>query len=270
MKKNDVLKSLNDFKARLMSDVVEAFQGRSSTFGNDRFAAWRKRFCKFLDECLPGESDKLNEKLHHICYSINAGESAAQRFWREDGEITDSYIDSLIIDITNGEYEPETVSPAYQEGKKGKTSPILNRIFIVHGHDALMETKTARFIEKLGYHAIILHEQASRGKTVIEKIEAETDVGFAIVLYTPDDKGNSKINAAKGEYNDRARQNVVFEHGYLMAKLGRDRVVPLVSGEIELPSDIGGVVYVTSTNWQKDIAKEMKSAGYVIDFSKIA
>jgi predicted nucleotide-binding protein len=145
----------------------------------------------------------------------------------------------------------------------------MNRIFIVHGHDDLTKTKTARFIEKLGFDAVILHEQPSGGRTVIEKIEACTDVGFAIILYTPDDQGNSKDGAAKGELNHRARQNVVFEHGYLMAKLGRGRVVPLVSGKVELPSDISGVVYVTRSDWQIDIAKEMKNAGYAIDFNKI-
>jgi len=65
------------------------------------------------------------------------------------------------------------------------------------------------------------------------------------------------------------RQNVVFEHGYLIAKLGRERVVPLVSGRVELPSDISGIVYVDDTNWQIEIAKEMKSVGYSVDFNKI-
>jgi hypothetical protein len=30
-----------------------------------------------------------------------------------------------------------------------------------------------------------------------------------------------------------------------------------------------GIVYVDDTNWQIDIAKEMKSVGYSIDFNKI-
>ncbi len=106
-------------------------------------------------------------------------------------------------------------------------------------YDALKD-KVARFIEKLGYEAVILHEQANKGMTVIEKIETNTDVGFAIVLYTPDDKGNVSDLAVKGELHDRARQNVVFEHGYLISKLGRKRVIPLVSGKVELPSDING------------------------------
>lgn len=62
---------------------------------------------------------------------------------------------------------------------------------------------------------------------------------------------------------------MIFEHGYLIAKLGRNRVVPLVVGDIEMPSDVSGMVYVADANWQIDIAKEMKHAGYNIDFNKL-
>ena len=44
---------------------------------------------------------------------------------------------------------------------------------------------------------------------------------------------------------NRANQNVVFEHGYLMATLGRENVCALVQGDIETPNDISGVVYVS-------------------------
>lgn len=142
-----------------------------------------------------------------------------------------------------------------------------SRVFIFHGHDELIKTKTARFVEKIGFEAVILHEQANKGMTIIEKIEENSDVGFAIVLYTADDKGNTSAAAANGELHSRARQNVIFEHGYLIGKLTRSHVVPLVSGNLELPSDIQGMVYVDDANWQIEIAKEMKAAGYIIDFN---
>jgi len=106
--------------------------------------------------------------------------------------------------------------------------------------------------------------------TIIEKIEEYTEVGFAIVLYSPDDRGNTAAKADIGELLPRARQNVIFEHGYLIARLSRSHVVPLVSGTVELPSDISGVVYVDDTNWQFEIAKEMKAAGYQVDFNRLS
>lgn len=103
-------------------------------------------------------------------------------------------------------------------------------VFIVHGHDSGLKNEVARFITDMGYNPIILHEQPNTGKTIIEKIEAFTNVCYAIVLYTPCDKGASKDCP---NVQPRARQNVVFEHGYLIGKLGRERVCALIKEEVE-------------------------------------
>jgi len=143
-------------------------------------------------------------------------------------------------------------------------------IFVVHGHDNEARLQTTRFIEKLGYNAIILHEQASGGKTIIEKIEEYSDVGFGIVLYTPCDYGRK--STSKSDEQPRARQNVVFEHGYLIGKIGRSRVCALVKGQIEKPNDISGVVYIEmdkNNAWQMMVCKEMKRAGYKVDMNAL-
>lgn len=144
-----------------------------------------------------------------------------------------------------------------------------NRIFIVHGRDDLAKTETARFVEKLGFTAIILHEQPSAGKTIIEKIEEHTEVGFAIALYTACDEGGLAGTSAQ---KSRARQNVVFEHGYLIAKLGRHNVCALVKGDIEIPNDISGVVYIPMDDpgaWHIALAKELRKAGYFVDMNSV-
>ena len=142
------------------------------------------------------------------------------------------------------------------------------KVFIVHGRDNEAKQEVSRFIEKLGLEAIILHEQANAGMTIIEKIEKySNDADFALVLYTACDKGRG-VHETKVPARDRARQNVVFEHGYLMAKLGRENVCSLVKGQIETPNDISGVVYVTldgSGAWKIDVAKELRACGYLID-----
>jgi putative nucleotide-binding protein containing TIR-like domain len=145
-----------------------------------------------------------------------------------------------------------------------------SKVFIVHGHDNAAKEAVARFIEKIGLEAIILHEQASSGNTIIEKIEANSNVGFGIVLYTPCDLGASQEK--KDELKPRARQNVVFEHGYLMAKIGRKNVCALLKGDIETPNDISGVVYIKMDevdSWKYTVGKEMKACGYDIDLNKI-
>lgn len=270
MNKQKVIEELQGIRERLTGEVLQAYKERGSSFGEERFAVWRNRFIIFLDKTLPGESDKFNSKLNHLGYSFIKGETASQRFWREDGDVSLSFIESLILDIKNGEYKTKSTPPHISKKKKEKSNTVTKKVFIVHGHDGQLKIETARFIEKLGFKAIILHEQASGGKTIIEKIEACTNVGFAIVLYTPDDLGDLKENITNGdELKPRARQNVIFEHGYLIAKLGRKRVVPVVSGEIELPSDIKDIVHVKNTEWKLAIAIEMKNMGYEIDLNKI-
>ena len=139
------------------------------------------------------------------------------------------------------------------------------KVFIVHGRDNETKQEVARFIERIGLQSIILHEQASAGMTIIEKIERyANEADFALVLYTPCDHGRG-VHEGKFAPRRRARQNVVFEHGYLMAKLGRENVCALVKGEIETPNDISGVVYVgldANGAWRNEVSKELIACGY--------
>lgn len=141
------------------------------------------------------------------------------------------------------------------------------KVFLVHGRDDGVKYEVARFLEKLELEPIILHEQANNGNTLIEKIEENTDVGFGIILYTPCDVGGLSSSSLK----PRARQNVIFEHGYLIGKLGRKKVAALVKPDVEHPSDISGIVYIQhdeQDGWKIALARELKSAGYAIDMNK--
>jgi predicted nucleotide-binding protein len=145
-------------------------------------------------------------------------------------------------------------------------------IFIVHGHDEATKEKVARFIEKLGLEAVILHERSSRGMTIIEKFEAAASrAKFAIVLFTPDDIASPL--AAPKRKAPRARQNVVLEFGYFAAKLGRKNVAVLRKGDVEMPSDLFGIVYTLvddSGAWMLTLAKELRAAGFAVDLNRVA
>ena len=142
-------------------------------------------------------------------------------------------------------------------------------VFVVHGHDVAPRAEVARFIEKLGFEAIILHERPNKGRTLITKFREEADgVGFAVVLMTPDDLGKSTTAA---DLNPRARQNVVFELGFFIGKLGPERVAALVKGNVEKPSNFDGVVYISldSADWQRQLGQELQEAGYDIDWNRV-
>jgi len=149
-----------------------------------------------------------------------------------------------------------------------RTEPAARKVFVVHGHDDGAKESIARFLEKLGFEAIILHEQASQGRTIIEKVEAHSEVGFAIVLLTPDDEGSAKGKAPQ----PRARQNVILELGYFLGRLGRSRVMALKQGDVEIPSDFDGVVYEPLTSdgaWKLAVGRELQAAGFEIDRNEI-
>ena len=111
---------------------------------------------------------------------------------------------------------------------------------------------------------------ASGGGTIIEKLERCSDVDFAVVLLTPDDVG--AVATSKEQLNSRARQNVILELGYFIGKIGRTHVCVLLKGDIELPSDMLGVVYVSMNDvdgWHLRLGKELRSAGFEIDMNKL-
>jgi predicted nucleotide-binding protein len=153
---------------------------------------------------------------------------------------------------------------------KPKQAPVphAQKIFVVHVHDEGARQTIARFIERIGFEAIILSEQPNQGRTIIEKIEAHDDVGFAVVLLTPDDLGGKAAESLR----PRARQNVLLELGYFIAKLGRARVCTLAKGDLEIPTDFAGVVWEpldAGCAWKTALARELKAAGYLIDWNKV-
>lgn len=153
--------------------------------------------------------------------------------------------------------------------KQSKPKPNGKDVFIVHGHNEEIKHHVARTLTSLKLTPIILHEQANEGLTVIEKFEKFSEVEFAIILLTFDDYGNVKNEEKK---NKRARQNVILELGYFLAKLGRSNVLPLYEDGVELPSDISGVLYTKideSENWKFRLVKELKSAGFNVDANDI-
>ena len=133
-------------------------------------------------------------------------------------------------------------------------------VFVVHGRDAGTKELVARFIESLGITPVILNEQSNQGLTIIEKFGQHADVGFAVVLLTPDDVG--RLNVDEVALEPRARQNVIFELGYFIGRLGRNRVCVIAKGQVEIPSDYSGVLYIPLDElgaWMTALDKELKS-----------
>lgn len=139
----------------------------------------------------------------------------------------------------------------------------LRRVFIVHGHDDALRNEVVLTMQSVKLEPIVISGLPSGGRTIIEQIEHYSDVQYAVVLLTPDDIGHAKGHP--GSARPRARQNVVLELGYFMGKLGRDRVRALHRGDLELPSDYGGVLYTPvdriNFDWRNELCRELDGAG---------
>ena len=153
-------------------------------------------------------------------------------------------------------------------------------VFIVHGHNEEMKQSVARVVGQMGLNPIILHEQPNGGKTIIEKFESNADsINFAIILLSGDDLAASvcDLNGVENEelrqrLEKRARQNVVFEMGYFVGKLGRNNVFFLLQDGVTKPGDLDGIVYTAydaAHAWRFELVKELKTCGYDVDANKI-
>jgi len=145
------------------------------------------------------------------------------------------------------------------------------KVFIVHGQNDGVRESVARFVEKLGLVPTILREQPNQGKTIIEKFLEYSDVSFAIVLLTGDDRGGTHDEIYENQ-KIRARQNVIFELGFFIGKLGRENVCALYEEGVEIPSDYQGVLFVPmdkGETWKFQLAKEMRAAKLPIDMNLI-
>lgn len=172
--------------------------------------------------------------------------------------------DVLRQDLADIQHE----SPSTPEAAVPGNVKLSRRVFVVHGHDEGARETVARFLKSMDFEPVILHEQANQGGTVIEKFEANSDVGFAVVLLTPDDLGRS---VKEDQLKPRARQNVLLELGYFIGRLGRAGVCALKRGELELPSDYVGVVWEKMDDgggWKWALARELKAAGHDVDLNK--
>ena len=163
-----------------------------------------------------------------------------------------------------------SVPAAMAVGALRKVTDGRTKIFVVHGHDSTALEQLELILRRLNLDPYILQNNDGGSKTIIEALEQQiyNEAAFGIVLMTPDDFGYSKIKGEE-ERKARARQNVVLEMGMVFASLGRGRMVILIKGALEIPSDIDGVLRLEFNDHVKEIAvrlaTRMKEAGIAID-----
>ena len=237
-------------------------------YDSPEFRKWRRDTEVAITNTFGAESRHIQD-FTDIGYSPMFFPSSDSE-WREVYErglnSASPVLKSMIEEIEEywADEQPTSPSPAAQENERTNTK----EVFVIHGRDNEAKETVARFLEKLALTPVILHEQPNQGRTIIEKFEQHAQVGFAVALLTPDDVGALKNEEKK--LKPRARQNVVFELGYFLGRLGRKRVCALIKGNVEPPSDYDGVVYISLDDggWKMNLIRELKNSGFEVDANR--
>lgn len=251
----DIVKTPNDIESgrvrldRWVTRVIRTLEQRISMSEAQKFTVQRSRFASF--DIVDNFRRQITQYREFLSALI---------------EDLDEHPQDVLTNIENTAPNVNSEDPIQ--------TPLSSKVFVVHGHDEEMKQAAARTLERLGLEPIILHEQPDQGRTIIEKFEDYSDVGFAVVLLSPDDMGYSRNESAESA-KPRARQNVILELGFFVGKLGRSNVFVLFKNEdnFEIPSDYSGVIYQSydggSGAWRFELVQELSAAGYEVDANKL-
>jgi predicted nucleotide-binding protein len=234
---------------------------------------WASTTADYIKQTFGSESGHLTTfwgagriRMEDASYEEYYEEEDAQELKRRI-QVLDSLIDQIDTEL---QFSKSRVDAGVR--RERATESIKCKIFLVHGHDNAALHEVARFLEKLHQDVIVLRELPNQGRTIIEKFENYADVGFAVVLLTPDDAGAAGIVLSPDELRPRARQNVIFELGYFIGRLGRKNVCALYEEGVEIPSDYDGVLYTkfdAGGAWRFELARELKAVGIPVDVNLI-
>lgn len=255
--------------ARLKKAMDQIQDMKEFSTDSSKFKKWRRDTEVAIENTFGTKGRHIKDftRISYIPFVFGAGTTdyEFQQAYGNGLESADSVLNSMV----------EEIEEYWEDESQAQVSPSLPRdeladspkVFVVHGRDEGAKHKVARFLGDLELEPVILDEQADRGRTIIEKFEQEAqEIGFAVVLLTADDEG--RLQDKEADLKPRARQNVIFELGYFAGVLGRNRVCALTKGDVELPSDYDGVVYISlddAGGWKLRLVKELQEVGFDVD-----
>lgn len=229
------------------------YMGHKVIYKEKKFIQWKN---KILFELKKLKQDAFILEIESLLDNVKDGWNDEKNF-----ENASSKLEILADNVEDYQEKPVEI-------KEKSVSIVDNKkVFIVHGHDEKLKYEMSNWLRSLDLTPIILHLTANMGiKTIINKIQENSDVDCAIILMTADDLGRAK---EEKELKLRARQNVVFEAGYFLGKLGEKKVILLYDKGLEAPGDLSGCVYIEADpygGWKEQVRTEFKAMG--IQYSK--
>jgi len=244
---NTLVEEIPELQKHLVSKDSSFMPGIKTIYSDAQFVDWKSRVQYQLQQMT---SSKYITEILELLDGFNG--------WHDEKDFIElsSKLKTLSVEIDKGIYTRSGGALMYRD-----------KIFIVHGHNTDTRNNVELFLCRIGLSPIILSNEANLGRTVIEKFKDFSDVSYAIILYTACDEGKAK---GATELKDRARQNVLFEHGYFCSKLGRDHVAALVEHGVEIPSDLNGIIFISldEPDWKDKVKRELKATGIEADWTR--
>jgi predicted nucleotide-binding protein len=164
----------------------------------------------------------------------------------------------------------KTITP-HQQAMSG--SDVRRRVFVVCGTDNEMKQSVTNALTKLRLAPLVVCEEPSQGRTIVERFQEYTDVGFAVVLLSPDNSAYFK-DEPPTKRKLRPRQDVIFELGFLLGKLGKSNVLVFFRecANFEIPTDFEGMkvaAFDDRDSWKLALIRELTNCGYNIEADRI-
>jgi predicted nucleotide-binding protein len=231
----------------------------SDLHGPPAFNKWRASVLSWLEQAHPNTDELQSARL--IPRADRPKNERSGRGLKANDRQSVTRLLKLLVSVASIK-DPAMATKEAEENRK---------VFVVHGHHTELKVSVARFLERLKLKPIILHEEADKGRTIIDKFVQSADVGFAVILLTADDKGGL-ASVSPEDYQLRARQNVILELGYFMGRLRPDQIVAIYQRGVEIPSDYLGKLFVPFDDegaWKFHLAREIRASGIRIDMNRI-
>ena len=262
-------KSKSVQRLQRLLDAIRELQSRPR--GSSEFEKWRRDTAVAISNTFP-DRPGYQEDFVGIRYRPRAvwsgmSESEYQRAYVGGLQSAAASLASMVDEIREYWEDDEPAATPTATAREQQTT---NEVFVVHGTDEGAKDAVARLLTKLDLEPVVLHEQPNQGRTIIEKFEEYAQVGFAVVLLTPDDEGGSRGQSTDPQ--PRARQNVILELGFFLGKLGRRRTCALRKEDVEIPSDYDGVLYIPMDDqgaWELKLLRELKEGGFDVDANRL-
>lgn len=151
----------------------------------------------------------------------------------------------------------EAVERTWNEGRSPpggvSTAPA---VFVSHAYDDDVGLAVERFLYSLGVGTVRPVDLLEGGHTTLRTLEEHSDVAFAVFVM-PDREEHS-------------RSNVLFELGFMTARMGRNRVAAIVPSTRLLPwyaADLVVIPYDPEGMWRYPLARELRSAGLEVNLN---